>query len=165
MHFTPSQMRTLFVVGDCRKLTRRFQEQILWAELFTQSCLWPQVRLVWTHLSTLEMQSMNFTSIWMSSFYPSNTSTVGTFLRIFVTPVSFTVICNVRFCVHKGSVFPFNRLITVAKSCFTMCPFKLLEFGLFESPEGHKERIPHVKPKDTELIYKQTLLPLMIARR
>lgn len=139
-------MRTLCVVGDCRKSTRRFQEQILWAELFTQSCLWPQVRLVWTHLSTLEMQSMNFTSICMSLFYPSNTSTVGIFPRIHVIPVfiviSFTVIWNVRFYVHKGSFFPFNCLITVAKSCFTVCPFELLEFGLFESTEGHKERIP-----------------------
>lgn len=102
-------MRVLCVVGDCRKSTRRFQEQILWAELFTQSCLWPQVRLVWTHLSTLEMQSMNFTSTWMSLFYPSNTSTVGILPRIHVIPVfiviSFTVIWNVRFCVHKGSFF------------------------------------------------------------
>lgn len=64
----PPQMH--FVVGDCWKWTRRFQEQILWVELFTHSCLWPQVRLVWTHLSTLEMQCVNFTSIWMSLFYP-----------------------------------------------------------------------------------------------
>lgn len=63
----------------------------------------------------------------------------------------------------KGRFFPFNCLITVAKSCFTVCPFEFLEFGLFESTEGHKERIPRVKPKDTELLYKQTLMPLMIA--
>lgn len=33
-----------------------------------------------------------------------------------------------------------------------MCPFELLEFGLFESAEGHKECILHEKPKDTELV-------------
>lgn len=146
VHCSPSQMH--FVVGDCWKWTRRFQEQILWADLFTQSCLWPQVRLVWTHLYTL-MQSMNFTSIWISLFYPSgqnlpSNSCNPSLLSFHLQSFGFN-------SVHKRSVF-FNCVITVAKSYFTVCPFEFLEFGLFESTEGHKECIPHEKPKDTELV-------------